>query len=146
MHASILLHLPLCGLTWARLLSFLFKFLTAILHHGLRNCFFPRSFTFHILFGLLYPFSIWTFFPFLFGLIFPFSFWTFISLFYLDFYFETFRDISRHFKTFQDISRHLQTFRSFFVLSNRGLILDFFHIFDLKTPKLQKDILKSTHL
>ena len=58
--------------------------------------FFIRSFTFHILFGLLFPFSIWTFislfyldfyFPFLFGLLFPFSLWTFISLFYLNFYF-----------------------------------------------------------
>ena len=32
-------------------------------------------------------FSQFTFSPFLFGLLFPFSFWTFISLFYLDFYF-----------------------------------------------------------
>ena len=48
------------------------RFLTAILHRGLRSCFFLyfRSFTFHILFGLLYPSSIWTF----------------ISLFYLDFF------------------------------------------------------------
>ena len=42
---------------------------------------------FQFLFGLLFPFSIWTFislfyldiyFPFLFGLLFPFSLWTFI--------------------------------------------------------------------
>ena len=41
----------------------LVMFLTAILHRGLRNCFFlfrHLSFTFHILFGLLFPFSIWT--------------------------------------------------------------------------------------
>ena len=68
---------------------------------------------FHILFGILFPFSIWTFisllfsfsiqtfislffldfytpslfFPFLFRLLFPFSIETFISLFYWDFYF-----------------------------------------------------------
>ena len=71
------------------------EFLTAISHRGLRNdFFFIRSFTFHILFGLLFPFSIWTF----------------ISLFYLDFYFETFRDISKHFETFRDISRHFESF------------------------------------
>ena len=39
-----------------------YSFLTAILHRGLRNCFFFRSQLFsHILFGLLFPFSIWTF-------------------------------------------------------------------------------------
>ena len=70
-------------------------FLTAILHRGLRNDFFfsLRSFTFSnfyldfyfpFLFGLLFPFFIWTFiFPFLFGLLFPFSHWTFISLLFL---------------------------------------------------------------
>ena len=51
---------------------------------------------FQFLFGLFFPFSIWTifplfyldfYFPFLFGLLYPFSIWTFISLFYLDFYF-----------------------------------------------------------
>ena len=71
-------------------------FLTAILHLGLKNDFFFFEVTsrFHILFGLL----------------FPFSFWTFISLFYLDFYFETFRDISKHIETYRDISRHFETF------------------------------------
>ena len=57
--------------------------------------FFEVTSRFHILFGLLYPFS----------------FWTFISLFYLDFYFETFRDISRYIETYRDISRHFGTFR-----------------------------------
>ena len=58
-------------------------------------------FTFHILFGLLYPFSIWTF----------------ISLFYLDF----FNSISVLFRYF---------FNSFsFFLFYRGHILDFFHFF-----------------
>ena len=52
--------------------SGIFLFLTAISHRGLRNSFFLRYIYFsHILFGLLFPFSIWTF----------------ISLFYLDFYF-----------------------------------------------------------
>ena len=48
------------------------SFLTAISHRGLRNCFFfwGRIYFFHLLFGLLFPFSLWTF----------------ISLFYLDFY------------------------------------------------------------
>ena len=57
-------------------------FLIAILHRDLRNAFFfSLQFTFHILFGLLLPFSVWTFiFPFLFGLLF--------SLVYLDFYFS----------------------------------------------------------
>ena len=61
-------------------------FLTAILHRGLRNCFFlgsGRIFFFYILFGLLFFFSIWTFiFPFLFGLLFPFSLWTFIPFYF----------------------------------------------------------------
>ena len=74
-----------------------FRFLTAISHRGLRNCFF---FTLH----LLFPISIWTFIShFLFGLLFPF--------FYLDFYLPflfglLFRDIS-------NISRHFEIFRSF---------------------------------
>ena len=103
--------------------------MTAISHRGLRNCFF-LFFTLHLLF--------------------PISIWTFISLFYLDLnlpflfgllfrdisrHFETFRDISRHFETFQDISRHFETFRSFFDLSNRGLILDFFQILFFNTEK-----------
>ena len=56
-----------------------------------------RSFTFHILFGLLYPFSIWTF----------------ISLFYFDFCFSF---------LFQFFSILFQFFFSF----DRGHILDFF--------------------
>ena len=69
------------------------SFLTAISYRGLRNdFFFIRSFTFHILFGLLFPFSIWTF----------------ISLFLL------FRDISRHFATYRDIYGHLQTFTNIY--------------------------------
>ena len=51
--------------------------MTAILHRGLRNGFFFSSVVRH--------FRIY-FFQFLFGLLFPFSIWTFISLFYLDFY------------------------------------------------------------
>ena len=52
------------------------EFLTAILHHGLRNdLFFFNSI-------LLCPIVVWTFiFSFLFELLFPFSLWTFISLF-----------------------------------------------------------------
>ena len=70
------------------------QFLTAILHRGLRNDFFSQPFT-QFLFGVLFPFFVWTFiflfslgfyFHFLFRLIFPFSLWTFISLFSLDFY------------------------------------------------------------
>merc|ERR1739844_304840 len=87
--------------------GYVFYFLTAISHRGLRNCFvfflsahllsiFYLDFYFPFLFGLLSPFYIWTFislfyldfcFPFLFGHLSPFSIWTFISLFYLDFYF-----------------------------------------------------------
>ena len=66
--------------------------LTAIWHRGLRNCFFLRHiYFFHILFGLLFPFSIWTFislfsldflFPSIFGLLFPFLFGFFFSIFF----------------------------------------------------------------
>ena len=114
-------------------------FLTAISNRGLRNCFFLRFiYFFQFLFGLLLPIFSLDFY-------FPFSIWTFISLFIWTFisrhfetfwdisrhfeHFETFRDVSRHFETFRDISRHFETFRSFFDLSNRGLILDFFHFF-----------------
>ena len=48
-------------------------FLTAILYGGLRNCFFFITFIyfFQCLFGLLFPFSLWTFISlFLFGLLF----------------------------------------------------------------------------
>ena len=48
------------------------KFLTAILHRGLRNDFYfflQPIYFFQFLFGLLFPFSIWTFIsPFLFGI------------------------------------------------------------------------------
>ena len=54
--------------------------MTAILHPGLRNCFFfICSFSFSNFYLVFY-------FPFLFGLLLPFFFWTFISLFSLDFY------------------------------------------------------------
>ena len=52
-------------------------FLTAILHRGLRNDFFFISIPIY-------------FFQFLFGLLFPFSIWTFISLFYFIFQFHFF--------------------------------------------------------
>ena len=55
-------------------------FLTAILHVVLGIVFFLcHIYLFHILFGLLFPFSLWTFIL--------FSLWTFISLFYLDIFF-----------------------------------------------------------
>ena len=89
-------------------------FLTAILHRGLRNCFFTHSFTFHILFGLLYPLSIWTF----------------ISLFYLNFFQFNFSSIPFQFQfnfisisvqfqlKFSSISVQVQFFfNSFFILS-----------------------------
>ena len=97
--------------------------------------------------GITFFFRSYLLFHILFGLLFPFSIWTFNSLFYLDIsrHFETFRDISRHldnlrhfepfrdtlrpFETFRGISRHFKIFRSFFDLSNRGLILDFFQFF-----------------
>ena len=85
------------GVEFYSKISFGKMFLTVISHRVLRNDFFFRSQVFsHILFGLLYPFSIWSYisliyldfyFPFLFGLLFPFSIWTFISLFFLVFYF-----------------------------------------------------------
>ena len=55
--------------------------MTAILHRGLRNdfLFFQFQFTFSL-------FSLDFYFPFLFGLLFPFSLWSFISLFSLDVY------------------------------------------------------------
>ena len=68
---------------------FYYVVFTAILHRGLRNCFFyPLIYFIQFLFGLLFPFSLWTFIT-LFSLdfYFPFSLWTFISLFSLDFYF-----------------------------------------------------------
>ena len=63
-------------------------FLTANLYRGLMNCFFSlRSFTFHILFGILLPSSIYTFIsPFLFGLLFPFFVWNFLFLFFQFFF------------------------------------------------------------
>ena len=54
------------------------QFLIAILHHDLWNCFFFD--TFH----LLSIFHLDFYFPSPFGLLFPFSIWTFISLFYND--------------------------------------------------------------
>jgi hypothetical protein len=90
-------------------------FLTAILHRGLRNDFFSCHISFfHISFGLL----------------FPFSFWTFISLFFLDFYFlfYYFSIIFYYFSTnFYSFSIRFYSFSnrfySFSILS-RSLILD----------------------
>ena len=65
-------------------------FLTAISHRGLRNCFFDVTSTFSIffldfyspfLFGLLFPFSIWTFFFNFFSTRFQFFFISFSILF-----------------------------------------------------------------
>ena len=91
------------------------KFLTAISHRGLRNDFF---------FHFLQPIY---FFQFLFGLLFPFSIWTFISLFYLD--------ISRHFETFQNISRHFETFSRHFrdILRHSDLFSIFFRSFQSRS-------------
>ena len=71
-------------------------FLTAIVHRGLRNCFFL---TLHLLFpisiwtiislflfGLLFLFYLDFYFPFLFGLLLPFLIWNF--LFECEFQFE----------------------------------------------------------
>ena len=125
------------------------RFLTAILHRGLRNDFFFFSqFTFSnfyldfyfFLFRLLFPFSLWIFislfyldffFPFFFGFLSPFSLWTSISLFYLDFYLPFLplfnqTESDRIFQSFDlSILRSFDLFRSF----DRGLILDFFQIF-----------------
>ena len=109
-------------------LPFLFSvnlFLTAILHRGLRNCFFffffIRSFTFSNFyldfyfpfhFGLLFPFFLWIFiFPFIFGLLFPFSLWTFIFLFSLDFY----SIAVTHLRFFQVFFEVASTFSMFFL-------------------------------
>ena len=102
-HPPSFVYIPTDALSFCQFPS---KFLTAILHRGLRNDFFFHyvhllsifylDFYFPFLFGLLFPFSIWTFlsllyldfyFPFLFGLFYPFSIWTFLSLLCLDFYF-----------------------------------------------------------
>ena len=52
-------------------------FLTAILHRGLRNCFFYLCISVH----LLSIFSLDLYIPFLFGLLFPFSISTFLNSF-----------------------------------------------------------------
>ena len=67
------------------------RFLTAVLHRGLRNCFFSfytLSFTFHILFQLFYPwpFLFGLLLLFLFGLLFPFFIWIFIFQFFFTFF------------------------------------------------------------
>ena len=101
-------------------------FLTAILHHGLWNCFFLR----HIYF-------------------FPYSFWTFIPLFSLDFYFPFLSGhfFSTHFQlffiSFFKILCHF-LFNSFSIpfLFKCGHILDFFHILSYTYVKLSKQLLK----
>ena len=73
-------------------------FLTAILHRGLRNCFFYALFPLsNIYFDCYFPFFYLDFyFPFLFGLSFPFSILTFISILFqfsfifFQFFFSTF--------------------------------------------------------
>ena len=121
-------------------------FLTAILHRGLRNChFFPgRIYFFHILFGPLFLFSVWTFL----SLFFPFSFVQALcsSLFQLFFklfsilfrvFFNSFSSLYQFFfKSFSSLFQVL--FKSFPILVQiffnsflfyRGHILDFFQIF-----------------
>ena len=86
-------------------------FLTAILHRGLRNCFF-----------------------FLFAN-FPYSIWTFISFFYLDFYFPFLFPFSIRTFIFLYFSIFFQFFSNFFFnffLFYCHHILDFFQIFHLK--------------
>ena len=64
----------------------IYCFLTAISHRGLRNCFFFEvASTFSMFFLDFY-------FPFLFGLLFPFSIWTFILFRFVlnSFYFQVF--------------------------------------------------------
>ena len=90
---------------------FTLYFLTAISHRGLRNDFF-------FLYQLIY---------------FPYSIWTFISLYYLDFYLPFIIGILLPFSIWTSIfirSFNLfSIFQSFFDISNRGLILDFFRFF-----------------
>ena len=91
------------------------SFLTAILHRGLRICFF---FTSHL--------------HFLFGLLFPFSLWSFISLFYLDIFFSIF---------FHFFCNSLSFLFQFFIISflfNRGHILNFFQIFLYRISKISQ--------
>ena len=75
---------PMWEMTWNWV-----QFLTAILHRGLRNDFFScHIYFFHILFGLLFSFFIWSFIS-LFSLdfYFPLVFGLLLSLFNLEFYF-----------------------------------------------------------
>ena len=112
-------------------------FLTAILHRGLRNCFSLRHiYFFHFFFGLLFPFSFWTFIS-LFFLDFYFPFFrTFISLFSLDFYFPFFFGLLFPFY-----------FTSFFgLLFNRGHILDFFQSFLVLVEKAKAISKRLRHL
>ena len=70
-------------------------FLTAILYHGLRNCFF------FILFIYFPPYSIWTFIShFFLDFSFTFSFWTFISIFYSQIPFSIFHSLFQRFFNF----------------------------------------------
>ena len=92
-------------------------FLTAISHHGLRNCFLFLCFIYFIqfLFRLLFPFFYLDFyFSFIYGLLFPFSILTFISI--------LFQFSLIFFQFFFD-------FFSILFLFDRGHILDFFQFF-----------------
>ena len=88
----------------------IYEFLTAISHRGLRNCFFFAH--------LLSIFYLDFYIPFLFGLFSPFSIWTFISLFYLDFYFPFLFGLLSPFFIWTFISRHFGTFRNISTGSN----------------------------
>ena len=88
------------------------RFLTVILQHGLRNDFFS-------FFQVTSTFSIF-YFPFLFGLLLPFSIWTFISLFYLEFYFSFLFELLFPFSLVQFffnsiVVNHLGFFQVFFL-------------------------------
>ena len=100
------------------------QFFIAILHRDLRNCFFFRHllFTFHIVFGLLFPLFYLDFcFPFLFGLLFPFSIWTFISLLHLNFFSILFQffSISLQFLFFIRLRSHFGFLPIFFLSRKR---------------------------
>ena len=97
--------------------------MTAILHHGLKNCF---VLNFHLLSISYFDF----YFTFLVGILLLFSTWIYISLFSMDFFnlFSFF--VNFFFQLFFNFSSIL--FELFFhtlFLFNRGEILDFFQIF-----------------
>ena len=87
------------------------------------------SFTFHILFGLLCPFSIWTLYPFSIWTLHPFSIWIFFPIFF-----------------FLIFPIFIQFFFNYFFLFNRGHILDFFQIFLWPSHRDFTIILNSFHV